>query len=133
MGEAWLINSDRSLENFKKFLDEQYAEHKHLTLQWKTGKQRTQRQNNALQQYCKDLADALNEAGLDMKKVMKPEVDIPWSKDAVREHLWRPIMTAVTDKTSTTKLTRDEVTEIYDVINRHMAQKHGIVVQFPSE
>ena len=133
MGEAWLVNSDRSLENFKNFLDEQYAEHKYLTIQWKTGKQRTQRQNNALQQYCKDLAVALNEAGLDMKKVMKPEVDIPWSKDAMREHLWRPIMTAVTDKTSTTKLTRGEVTEIYDVINRHMAQKHGIVVQFPSE
>lgn len=132
MGEAWTVNSDHSLAAFKKYLDQQYAEHKYLTITWKTGKQRTQQQNNAMQKYFTDLANSLNAAGLDMKSVLKPEVDIPWTQDTVREHLWRPVMLTMTSKESTVKLTRDEVSEVYDVINRHLAEKFGVSVPFPS-
>ena len=131
--EFWTVKNAVSRDEFIKFVNKTYEERGEITFQWVIGSTRTKQQNNALHLYCRNLAEALNDAGFDMKKTIKQEVDIPWSKDAVREHLWRPIMTAVTDKTSTTKLTRSEVTEIYDVINRHMAQKHGIVVQFPSE
>ena len=51
--------------------------------------QRTEKQNNSLHAYCQGLADELNSAGLDMRVVLKPEYEIPWTKESVKEHLWR--------------------------------------------
>lgn len=94
---------------------------------------RTNKQNNAMQKYCELLAEAFNDAGMDMRAVLREDVDIPWGKDTVREHIWRPIMQAKTQKKSTTLLTREEVTQIYEIINRHTASKFGISVEFPCE
>ena len=132
MSQEWVINSDQTLAAFKKFLDDEYAKHRHLTMTWKTGKQRTGRQNNALQKYCELLAVAFNDAGMDMRAVLREDIDIPWGKATVREHIWRPIMLAKTQKESTTQLTREEVTQIYEIINRHTSSKFGISVLFPS-
>ncbi len=97
-----------------------------------TEKQRTNRQNRALHLYFKMLADVLNDAGLDMKKVLKPEIDIPWSKDTIKEYLWRPIQKAQVMKESTTQLTTKEIDLIFDTLNRHLSEKFGITEPFPS-
>ena len=47
----------------------------------------SQKQFNAMHLWCERVADQLNDAGLDMKAVLKPEVDIPWGKESVKEHL----------------------------------------------
>jgi hypothetical protein len=133
MSEEWVINSDHTLTTCLMYLKAKYEEDRHLTVKWRTGKQRTNRQNNALQKYCELLADAFNDAGMDMRAVLREDVDIPWGKDTVREHIWRPIMQAKTQKESTTQLTREEVTQIYETINRHTATKFGISVEFPCE
>lgn len=96
-------------------------------------KQRTLQQNKALWKYCELLAEALNGAGLDMKKTLKPDVDIPWNKDSVREHLWRPIQIAMTGKHSTTELDTVEPSQIHAVLDLHLSQKFGLTVPFPSE
>lgn len=95
-------------------------------------KQRTNRQSRALHLYFEQLADELNLSGLDMKAVLKPEVDIPWTKDSVRDHLFKPLMKAYLDKNSTTELTTDEVSKVYDALNRHLSDKFGISIEFPS-
>lgn len=78
------------------------------------------------------LAAALNDAGLDMRKTLKQSVEIPWSGDRVKEFLWRPIQRAVVEKTSTTELDTRDPSEVYEILNRHLAQKFGIHVPFPS-
>jgi len=95
--------------------------------------QRTGQQNKALHKYCAMLAEALNEAGLDARKTLKPEVDIPWSGEMVKNMLWRPIQEAMTGKESTTELNTVEPSEIYDVLSRHIASKFGINVEWPSD
>jgi len=45
---------------------------------------RTVQQNKALHVLFNLLAQNLNEAGLDMRKTLKPEVDIPWSGASVK-------------------------------------------------
>lgn len=94
-------------------------------------KKRTIQQNRALHLYFQMIADALNDAGLDMKKVLKPEVDIPWNKTNVKEFLWRPIQKLQLGKKSTKQLTTDEIDKVFDTLNRHIA-KFGISVAFPS-
>jgi len=93
---------------------------------------RTIKQNASLHVYCELLAEALNDAGLDMKKTLKPEVDIPWRKESVKEHLWKPIQKALTGKESTTEISTVEPSEIYDVLNRHISEKFGVHVDWPS-
>lgn len=94
---------------------------------------RTTTQNNALHLYFRLLADELNLAGLDMKKVLKPSIDIEWNEETVKEYLWRPIQNAQVLKKSTRQLNTKEIDKIYDTINRHMSEKFGISVPWPSQ
>jgi len=93
---------------------------------------RTTLQNRSIHKYCSMLAEALNDAGYDMRRTIKQEVDIPWSMDTVKEHLWRTIQKAQLGKESTTKLETNEVTMVYETLNRHMAGKFGVSVPFPN-
>ena len=78
------------------------------------------------------LADELNDSGLDMKKVLKPGVDIPWTKSSIKEYIWRPIQEVQLSKKSTTDLTTKEIDEVFETINRHLGEKFGVHVPFPS-
>ena len=93
---------------------------------------RTNQQNKALHVLFNLLASTLNDAGLDMRKTLKPEIDIPWSGPAIKEFLWRPIQTAQLDKRSTTELTTVEIDQVFDTINKHLGEKFGLHVPFPS-
>ena len=93
---------------------------------------RTELQNSAMHLYFRMLADALNDAGLEMKAVLAAkEVDVPWDERRIKEVLWRPIQEAMTNKESTTELTTGEPSQIYDVLNRHLGEKFGIHVPWP--
>lgn len=93
---------------------------------------RTKQQNKALHVLFRLLADNLNNAGLDMKKTLKPGVDIPWGPVAVKEFLWRPVQEAQLGKRSTTELTTVEIDEVFETINRHLGEKFGMHTPFPS-
>lgn len=98
----------------------------------KKGKFRTLLQNSSMWLYFTKLGKALNDAGLDMRKVLKPEVEIPWNKDTVHEYLWIPLQKAMYETESTTDLETDQVGKVYEVQNRHLAEKFGVSVLFPS-
>lgn len=95
-------------------------------------KQRTRSQNAALHLMFTHLADELNNAGFDMKRTLKESVDIPWNDKTVKEYLWRPIQQALLSKESTTELTTKEIDEVFDTLNKHLGEKLGIHVPFPS-
>lgn len=93
-------------------------------------KRRTEQQNKALHLWFTLLAEALNSAGYDMKKVM--HVDIPWTDYNIKEFLWRPVQKAMFGKVSTTQLDTGDIDKIYDVVNKTIAERTGIHVPFPS-
>lgn len=97
-----------------------------------TPKQRTDRQNAAMHLYFTQLAEALNDSGLDMRVVLKPEIAIPWTPTSIKEQLWRPVQRLQLDKRSTTELTTKDLDAIYDTINRHIGERFGIHIPFPS-
>jgi hypothetical protein len=96
-------------------------------------KQRTLTQNAALHLYFTRLAEALDAGGYDVTHTLKHSVDIPWNPVLVKELLWKVIQLPMTEKHSTAELDRVEVGHIYEVLNRHLGQKLGIHVPFPSE
>lgn len=95
-------------------------------------KQRTTKQNKAIHKWSEELATELNNAGLDMREVLKPEVDIPWDKETIKRYIIHPIIKAKYNKESTADLTTKELTETVDIINRHLINKFSISMPFPS-
>lgn len=93
---------------------------------------RTIRQNSSLHLYFKLLSEALNEAGLDMKAVIKPEVEISWTPTSVKEYLWKPLQEKLFGKRSTTRLKKKDIDIVYDNLNRILGERTEIFIPFPS-
>ena len=114
-------------------------------------KQRTTTQNSAMHVYFQLVADALNEGGHDMIRVvmlrrmgqMTEEerlwlselmlgIEIPWDSDMVKREIWCKIMTAQTDKTRTRDMDTSEVDQVYQVMAKYLASKWAIDIPWPS-
>ena len=128
-----IINSEQSLNAYIEHIRVQFEKHRYLSVSLSTGKQRSLTQNQALHKYFTLLADELNGGGFDMRRTLKQDVDIPWTMEAVKEHLWKPIQTAITKEKSTAKADRKDYSKIYDVLSRHLSQKLGVFVSWPSK
>lgn len=115
-------NIDKNLRDFVAKLKKSYVP-----------KQRTPTQNNSLWLWFTLVADALNESGQGMKKILKPTIDIDWNKDLIHDYLWIPVQKAVLHTDSTTKLKKlEDIDLVYDHLNRFLATK-GIHVPFPNQ
>ena len=92
---------------------------------------RTSAQNRAMHMWLSQVATALNDAGLPMQKVLT--VDLDWDGETAKEYLWRPVQKSLLKKDSTTQLTKEEVTRVYETLNRLLGEKWGIHVPFPND
>ena len=129
-----IINSQKALDDYISKLKADFEQYRYLEAEHKVkGRVRSNQQNKALHKYLEMLAVALNDAGYDMKRTLKQDFDIPWTRDSAKEYLWRPIQKAVIGEESTTKATRAEYPKIWEVLNRHLSAKFGISVPWPSE
>ena len=90
-----------------------------------TDRQRTHTQNNCLHKWLRQLAEDLNDAGLDMKKTLRHDAEIPWDMDRAKDFMWRPVQLAMTGEESTAEQITEAYPKIYEVIVRHLAQTHG--------
>lgn len=96
-------------------------------------KKRTSQQNRALHKWFDLLAEALNDAGFDIKTTIRQDMDIPWTALTIKELLWRPVQKVYLRKQSTTQMQTKDIDKIYDIINREIGQRTGIdVPMFPS-
>ena len=96
---------------------------------------RTLSQNNALHLYCEFIANALNSAGYSIPEVLqKFKMEIPFTKENVKELLWRTAQKRMFSKKSTTQLLKqNEINDIVDVITRFLGENFGIeYIPFPS-
>ena len=92
----------------------------------------TGQQRKALHKYCEQIAETLNDAGIDMRTFFKPGFDIPWNKDNIKNSVWRSVQTAIyPDVESTEDLENHQITKIYDILNKHLGEKHGVHVPWP--
>ena len=88
---------------------------------------RTARQSRTMWSWLNRVSIALNDAGLDLKKTIK--ADVNWNKDSAKLLLWDAIQKAVTKKTSSTKLTKDEWSLVYETLNRLLGDKFSVYVE----
>jgi len=129
-GHRWIVDTKDGLEFFIKFLKDQYSQGNHLLYSIKPFG-RTERQNNAIHLWFRQMAEQLNDAGYSNKHPFNDQIEIPFTEGLVKEMLYKPIIKAMYDKTSTTKLTGGELSEAAEVLIRWLSEKKGIYVPFP--
>lgn len=91
---------------------------------------RSPQQNNALHLWLEMVAHTLNAAGLDMRRAIRKEVDIPWTKESVKRYLWKPLQEVMTGHESSTRPSKTQYPDISETLTRHFAEKFG--VQLPA-
>ena len=94
---------------------------------------RTLTQNKSLHRYFALLAEALNDSGQDMRTTLKPGIEIPWGSESIKNLMFKPIIKAMFDVDSTKDLDSKQISEAYEVLNRHTAEKLGVSVIWPHD
>ena len=93
---------------------------------------RTTQQNSCLHSYCSQLAESFNDIGLDMRRTLRHDIDIPWTMETVKEYMFNFISLAMYDKTSS-ELDTIQMQKVYETLNRHTSDKHGIGLEWPDK
>lgn len=134
MSEIWIPRNEQQLANLCAMIRHGWTVNKTFTLEIRP-ERRSDAQNNALHTYLGNLSFSLNEAGLDMRVVMKPEVELPWTKENAKNNLWRPLQRAMYGVESTKQPTKTQYPKIYETLNRHLVTKFGqaAYVEWPSK
>jgi hemoglobin-like flavoprotein len=98
-------------------------------------KQRTAQQNKALHLYLTQVAQELDRQGHTMQNVVKKitKVEIKPTLYNVKEMIWREIQKAVLGKDSTTFLEKNEIDQVYDVMNKWLGTYFEIYIPFPND
>ena len=127
-----LINSDASLIEAIETLSREYKNHRYISIKADVGKTRTNQQNRSLHLFCKQVADELNAAGLDMEKTLKHGTAVPWTMELVKALIWSVVQEAITGEAATSKQKRDAYGQVYEIVNRHLGSTFGVHVAWPS-
>jgi len=94
---------------------------------------RTTLQNRAMHKWWSIISKKLNDAGWTKKKYYEvKEVDIDWTPESFGEDVWRGIQEAMYQHRSTSKLETDQVSKVYEVVNKHIGNTCGVSEPFPS-
>lgn len=99
---------------------------------------RTNKQNNSLHLYFRQLADELNDAGFSVNDGVVIVLDVPFSEGNVKELIARKILEAMqwTDQngdviTSTAKLNTKQAMELYRIMDNAVCERTGVSVAYP--
>ena len=58
--------------------------------------------------------------------------DCDWTRDLVKNNLWRPVQKSLYEKESTTQLDTKECQEVYKQLDRFMSESFGVHIEWPS-
>jgi len=127
-----IINDAMSLADAIGTITHIWKEKRHVAITIHP-QQRSITQNSAIHKYFEILSYEFNEKGRDMYAVLSPGVQIPWTPELVKEVLWKRVQMAMFGIDSTSKLSREQVSQVYDVLHRKLAIDHDVDVPFPSK
>ncbi len=130
-GQHWRVHNEQTLKFFIDHVTKLYEEHGLVLFKWETNDGLTSSQKRAMWLYLQNIAEAMDEAGYDMRQALREDIRIKPNKQLVKEYMWNPVQQAITAQASSKKITTAELDEIQDTLGRHIAQKFGIVVRFP--
>lgn len=131
-GHQWLVDHKDKLDFFIAFITAELQSGSHHLYSIKPAG-RSEKQNNAMHLWFRQIAKKLNDGGYHATHPFNNEVEIPFTEMLVKEMLYKPVIKAMYDKKSTSRLSGRELSEAAEVLVRWLAEHKGFLVPFPSE
>jgi hypothetical protein len=107
-----------------------------IQIEYGASNKRTGKQNSCLYEFFENIANACNDSGQEMEvssPVLSKPVTVRWTKESVKEYIWRPVQVAMfPDTQSTTDLTTVELMRVTEQLQHFLVTRFTINVEFPS-
>ena len=127
MRKTITANSDKTLLAAIREIQEAYESAKYINIQIDTGRQRTNQQRKAIEVFCNQLSEVLNDGGFDMQAVFAvKEISVPWNQDTVKEILFKGVAFPMFGVKSTVNLKRPDCGRVHEVLCRQLATSLGV-------
>ncbi len=89
-------------------------------------------QRGAIHLHCEQLSQALIREGATVQELLSKSVERNWTLLTIKELLWKDIARRAYGVDSTEDLKPQQITDIYDTINKFTSTHFGVHVPFPS-
>ena len=127
--QYWSLNTPHEIDSFLIHAAKLRAKGQSVCVKFESPESHiSQKQVNALNLWCRQVAEYLCQCGLDMKEIVS--VEIPATEHLVKENLYKPVLESMTGKKSTMEQSTTQPSEVAEVLARHFAQKHGVTLPF---
>lgn len=94
---------------------------------------RTNQQRKAIEVFCRELAEKLNDAGYDFNDGRIIRLPVSFTQENVKEHIFKVVMNNLYPEiTSTAQLNTKQVNEVYNGVNMIISENWHIYVDPPS-
>ena len=127
-----VINDALSLADAIGIITQIWKDKRHVSITVHP-QQRSLTQNSAIHKYFELLSGEFNRKEVDMYAVLSSDIAVPWTPELVKELLWKKVQSAMFGIDSTSKLSRQQVSQVYDVLHKKLAIDHDVNVPFPSK
>lgn len=94
---------------------------------------RSNQENKALHVFFQNIAFELNRLGMEFtfRGIKGMDIQTTYTPDIVKEFLWKPLQNALLSKSSTTELTHQDISMIFEILGKWFAE-NAIEISFPS-
>ncbi len=128
----WIVDSKDKANFFITFILDQWEQGKTVMYHIKDAT-RSDKQNNAMHLWFRQIAEELNDAGFSIKHPFDDDFEIPFTEVLVKETLYKPVAKAMYDKNTTTKLTTAELSNVAETLIRWLSEHKQVYVPFPQQ
>ena len=132
MSQSWTVKNKDTAKFFIAYIENQVEQgiDRVYTIE---KADRTYRQNRTLHLLFRRMAEALNEAGFEIKHPFKPDLEIPWSEHSVKDLLYRPIITSYFKVERSSLLDTAQLSESMEILVDAVNRNTGVYVPIPSQ
>ena len=132
MSQTWTVKNQDTAKFFIAYIEDQVEQgiDRVYTIQ---KMDRTYRQNRTIHLLFRRMAEALNEAGFEISHPFKPDLEIPWSEESVKDLLYRPIITSYFKVARSSLLDTAQLSESMEILVDAVNRNTGVYVPIPSQ
>lgn len=132
MSQTWTVRDKNTAEFFIAYIKDQVEQGVERVYSIQK-MDRTYRQNRAIHLLFRRMATALNEAGFEIRHPFKPDLEIPWSEESVKDLLYRPIITSYFKIERSSLLDTAQLSESMEILVDAVNRNTGVYVPIPSQ
>ena len=132
MGQTWTVRDKNTADFFIAYIKDQVEQGVERVYSIQK-MDRTYRQNRTIHLLFRRMAEALNDAGFEIRHPFKPDLEIPWSEHSIKELLYRPIITSYFKIDRSSLLSTEQLSESMEILVDAVNRNTGVLVHIPSQ